>query len=298
MTLKIIDALNGALVSDAACMGLHWMYDQDQLKAIESTGDLLFRAPDKRAFENQKAFFAHAAKQAGELSHYGESARIVAQLALDDAYSTANHRQAFAASFGPCGSYEGYADRPTKALIAKIILEDSELQDPSGTSDDQMPALCVVPGLFAAGAQMDTIQEAAGVISTHEHIAEGVTAIVTCLQTLQQGQSLQRALRKSIEVSTGELANKLEEALDWPGENPLEVAEHFGLACKVYMGLPVAWYLLKHAEDFESLVRDNIRCGGDTCGRSMILGAIAGFAMGIPPSMIAQLKGGRVPINV
>lgn len=297
MTLHSIDALNGALVADAASMGLHWMYDQDQLKALETTGDLLFRAPDKRVYENRKSFFAHAAKQTGQLSHYGESARIVAQLALNDEYSTQRHRQDFMASFGPCGSYTGYADRPTKALIARIIVEDTEIQEPSGMHDDQMPALCVVPGLFASGAPMDTIAEAASVISTHEHVSAGTFAVVTCLQTLQQGQSLQRALRKSVEETDGEPAQLLAEALDWPEDDPLKVAEHFGMACKVYQGLPVAWYLLKHAADFESLLRDNIRCGGDTCGRSMILGAIAGFAMGVPGSLVKQLEGGRVPVS-
>ena len=36
------DAITGALVADAAGMGLHWLYDQEQIKLVESTGDILF----------------------------------------------------------------------------------------------------------------------------------------------------------------------------------------------------------------------------------------------------------------
>ena len=40
------NALTGALVADAATMGLHWMYDQGQIGKIAETGKILFRQPD------------------------------------------------------------------------------------------------------------------------------------------------------------------------------------------------------------------------------------------------------------
>ena len=57
------------------------------------------------------------------------------------------------------------------------------------------------------------------------------------------------------------------------------------------------WHLLKHGEDFESVVRDNIRCGGDHCGRALAAGAIAGYAFGVPDTLIARLQGGRLTLN-
>jgi len=291
------NAINGALVADAASMGLHWIYEQDHLQALEKTGDLLFRHPDPAVYKDRKAFFAHAPRRSGELSHYGESARLVAQLAYDGEYDTQSHQQAFMASFGPCGSYVGYADRPTKALVAKLIMEADAIQNPSGLYDDQLPALCVVPGLFVSGANQQKISEAATVLSTHEHVQSGVAAVSSCLLSLKQGNTIKQALSDGIKACDSELGQKLQEAMDWSNYDPLNVAEHVGLACKVHMGLPLSWHLLLHAKDFESTIRDNIRCGGDTCGRAMVLGAIAGYLFGVPDSLKRLMLNARIPVR-
>lgn len=292
-----LDALNGVLVADAASMGLHWLYDHDQIQALQTTGDIIFRQPDFSVYENRKSFFAHAARRSGQLSHYGESARIVGQLALDGHYTPQNHQQALMASFGPCGSYIGYADRPTKSLIARIITDGENLPANSGIEDDQLPALCALPGLFAANAQTPLIEQATAVISTHSHVTTATNVILNCLNAIAEGESLPVALEKSARTADSELAGKLSEALNWSGYHPLQVSEHFGMACKIHQGLPVAWHLLKHATTFEGTVRDNTLCGGDSCGRAMVLGAIAGYVFGVSSSMVGKLADSRIPIN-
>ena len=90
------DALDGALVADAATMGLHWMYDQEQIKKIEATGDVLFRQPDAASYEGQKAYFAHAAKKVGEQSQYGQSVLVVDDIMqAHGKYSVAEHQKHF-----------------------------------------------------------------------------------------------------------------------------------------------------------------------------------------------------------
>ena len=49
------NALTGALVADAATMGLHWMYDQDHIRKVAETGELLFRQPDANVYTDQQA---------------------------------------------------------------------------------------------------------------------------------------------------------------------------------------------------------------------------------------------------
>ena len=296
--MKGYDALAGALVADAAAMGLHWMYDQDQIKSVASSGDILFRQPDAEVFKDKRGHFAHAARRSGQLSHYGESARVVGQLAADGDYSTSLHRQRFFEAFGPCGHYSGYADRPTKVLVARMISEGDDITEPSGMDDNQMPAICVVPGLFAFGHSADTIKTAAQVISTNADVVAGAAAVQQCLQHLSDGKPLAEALRLSAESMDGEVGQLVKEALAIEQYNPLETAKRFGLACYVEHSLPVIWYLLNHASDFESVVRDNVRCGGDNCGRSMALGAIAGLAFGVPESLVSRMDEGRVPINL
>ena len=291
------DALAGALVADAAAMGLHWMYDQEQIKIISGSGDVLFRQPDAANFKDKRGYFAHAARRVGELSHYGESARIVGQLAAEGQYDRGLHRQRFFEAFGPCGHYSGYADRPTKELIARMIQDGDDMKEPSGMDDNQMPAIAVVPGLFANGYAPDVINDAAQVISTNTDVVAGANAVHQCLQLVAEGQPLSEALSVSAGAMEGDVGQLMRDALDIESYEPLEVAKRFGLACYIHHSMPVVWYLLNHADDFESVVRDNIRCGGDNCGRSMALGAIAGLAFGVPDSLVAQMAGGRIPIT-
>ncbi len=297
MTLNREDAITGTLVADAAALGLHWMYDQTVIQAVETTGDILFREPDGNVFEGRKGYFAQGGRHAGELSHYGESARLVAQLAIDKAYDAKAHQHVFSAVFGPCGSFHGYADHATKALISRIIQDGDELPAESGTTDNQMPALAVVAGLFAEGHDLASVMVAARVISVHEDTLAGAQVLFNCLEQLSQGASLSDALKDSVSTIDHPLSKLLQEALAMDPYQPRQAASHFGLACPIMQSMPVVWHLLKHGEDFESVVRDNIRCGGDNCGRALAAGAIAGYAFGVPDTLIARMQGGRLPLN-
>gem|GEM_PF-6720362 len=116
MSHNLIDTITGALAADAAAMGLHWLYDQNQIQSLEATGDILFRPADANVYIDRKGFFAQAGKLAGELSHYGESMRLAGELGAVGQFTAAAYQQAFFAAFGPCGTFTGYADRPTKAF--------------------------------------------------------------------------------------------------------------------------------------------------------------------------------------
>ncbi len=283
--MKRHDAFTGALVADAAGMGLHWLYDQEQIKLVEATGSLLFRQPDANVFADKRGYFAHAARRAGELSHYGESARIAGAVALGKGYTTSDHRSEFMASFGPCGSYHGYADRPTKVLIARMLLDGDDLAEPSGMDDDQMPGICVVPGLFAADASESLTLDAVKVISTNADVLQAAQAVHSVLSQLVTGVELKTALATAADAFDGEVGESMRQALSMETYEPQQAAQTFGLACYVRHALPLNWYLLNHATDFESTVLDNIRCGGDCCGRSMALGTIAGLAFGVPEEL-------------
>ena len=290
MTINLQDAYVGALVADAATMGLHWMYDQEQIKKISATGDVLFRQPDATVYEGQKAYFAHAAKKVGEQSQYGESLRLVHRLMLSEgSYSVAVHQQCFFQTFGPCGSYHGFADRPTKALVARMISDGDALPSASGSDDDQLPALCSIPALFSNGAQSDEVAAAVSVTATHEQAITGAQVLFDCLTRLQSGANLPDALEQSILLADTELANLMAESMALTTYDPLGTAEHFGQACHMVQGLPLAWHLLLNADDFESVLRDNVRCGGDSCGRAMAVGSIAGLAFGGPEHLQAKV---------
>jgi len=68
----------GALVADAAALGLHWLYDQDRV--AELAGDAPeFCDTTAADFDGYPAYFAHAAKQPGDFSQYGEQVMVMLQ---------------------------------------------------------------------------------------------------------------------------------------------------------------------------------------------------------------------------
>lgn len=276
------DAVSGALVADAAAMGLHWMYDQDHIKQIAQSGDIVFRQPDAAVYEGQKSFFAHAGRLAGQSSHYGEALQLYADLlGKGDDYTVASHRELFLQRFGPGGTFVGYADRPTRALVARMLTEQDDLEDASGADDDQLPALASVPAFFAFGGS-ENLEKAVRVVSNNQTAVDGALTVMRCLELLQQGQSMAAALEQSASDCPGELGKLLSEALTNKEYDPLAAAQHFGMPCHLPQGLPVVWHMLNHEQSFETVVRDNVACGGDSCGRALALGSIAGYQLGIP----------------
>lgn len=290
-TEAVTEAVIGALVADAASLGLHWLYDQEQIARIATTGELAFRAPDAAHYEGLQGYFAHPGKRAGELSQYGEALRVVVMsLSSSGRYEVAAHQQKFMAVFGPCGSYSGYADRPTKALIAKLIECGDDVPAVTGMVDDQHPALTPVPALFSAGASVEDLHAAVSVVSIDETAHAAAEALYVALQGLDSGKSVTVALNDAAIATPGELGNLLRDALAMESYDPLAAANRFGMPCHVSQGLPVAWHILAHTEHFEDAVLDNIRCGGDSCGRAMAIGSIAGLIYGVPSSMRAKTE--------
>ncbi len=66
----------------------------------------------------------------------------------------------------------------------------------------------------------------------------------------------------------------LEDALQTRQLDSAAVAKRFGSACHVLEGLPVIAHIAQYAPDYRAAIEENIRIGGDSCGRAIMLGAI------------------------
>lgn len=63
------EMLLGALVADAASLGLHWLYDPDRIAEIATAhGTAAFAPVDAAFFEGATGYFAHAGRHAGMLT--------------------------------------------------------------------------------------------------------------------------------------------------------------------------------------------------------------------------------------
>ena len=144
-------AILGALVADAASMGFHWLYDQARIKELAPV-EPEFRQPKRCDFDGFSGYFAHGMRQAGELSHYGEQARLMLQSLSSNKgdYSQQHYQSLFQQFFGYGGGYVGYIDHATRETLnrmesAGVAMRESPEGVFFGSADDQLPAISKLP---------------------------------------------------------------------------------------------------------------------------------------------------------
>lgn len=352
------DMVIGALVADAASMGLHWIYDQDRISEVAPEAPE-FTAPDAANYEGVPGYFAHAQLKTGDQTQYG--AQLVALLnALeksDGAYDATVHAQAFRDHFGYGGTYIGYIDLATReslnnhvraedealrrakaqpydgsemttvAMVTKVMslidrLRGDELREAfketvrithgdnaevmthglnvldeiiatpqaSGAYDQQLPAVSKLPALIAAQDFSGILGDAgaiaevdAAVRTTNDHphaIAHGRVVAAMMAASFSRGD-VEDVLVAGRAAATPEIAALLDDALSRRDFDASEVTKHFGMACDLDYGVPSAVHNIATAPNYREAIRRNIYAGGDSAGRSIIIGAIIGALHGV-----------------
>ena len=120
----------GALVADAAAMGLHWIYDQARIQAVAPQAPE-FLDPDPKHYDGVPAFFAHPNRAAGDSSQYGEQAMVMLRtlVASNGKYENAEFAAQFRQHFGYGGAYVGYIDHATRDTLDNMRrFEDAALE--------------------------------------------------------------------------------------------------------------------------------------------------------------------------
>ena len=59
-----------------------------------------------------------------------------------------------------------------------------------------------------------------------------------------------------------------------PVLDPQAASARFGMPCHLPQGLPVLFHIALRAGSYQEAVEANILAGGDSCGRSLMLGAL------------------------
>lgn len=304
-------AILGALTADAAALGLHWLCDAGRLHTLQQQVPLVFRDPDEKNYAGVKAYFAHAGKRAGDRSCYGEPCRLMlAHLARGAGrFERPRYQQEWLATFGPGGSWVGYIDRPTRAAVVRLLACGSADEYPSlsGSDDDQLPALACIPAIVAAqtgplDAVIETVLAAVAVTHDNRLARDAAVACTSALYAVLSGIALPQALGLAARRAGDVLGPLLREALAMPVLDPVAAAERFGMPCHLPQGLPVLFHIARTAESYRAAVEANILAGGDSCGRSLMLGALTAAndaqrqangldsALGIPLEWLARLQ--------
>lgn len=273
-------ALLGALTADAAALGLHWLYDP--IRIAELDGPLVLRQPDAADFEGARGIFVHHGKRDGDLSHYGAALRTAMQAVADagGGFDPVAAQDRFAAAFGPGGWWQGYIDKPTRGTLANLA---AGRREPSGVEDDQIPAFARLPALICRpGGAGDAAQLAAAVEVTHlgDEARDWALTGARMLAAALIGASPAEAVAAAETGASESVAWGLGRARK-AGPDPVAFAGEVGRACTLNQAMPVATHIILNARDYREAIEMNIRAGGDSCGRAILIGAVMGAIFGL-----------------
>jgi len=278
--------LLGALVADAASLGVHWIYEPERLADIAERreGSAAFVPVDAQNYANTKGYFAHADRQDGMMTQYGEALYLAMRVMLQNggAFDVAAYQSAFSAHFGPGGRYSGYIDRPTRAALENI---GQEILTPSGTDDDQLPAVSRLPAIMARYLEAPDLQaraKAAMEVTNVNDVASDYTDVfIDLFKRLAANAPLADALDAVARAAPEPLREGLLEALSTQESSSTEYAGVTGRACHLPMAGPLIFHILKHATSYRDAVERNLLAGGDNAGRAPLIGAVMGLLHGL-----------------
>ncbi len=132
---RIVAAIRGAFVADAASLGTHWIYNPaDMAKAVPSLEAPEFKNPPTPSFYSSADFPGHYGP--GALSPYGEQLLFVTEyLAKNGNVDGAEMSKAMLAW---AESFRGRPDHALNTFVENMKKEDGSGQWPScGADDDQ-----------------------------------------------------------------------------------------------------------------------------------------------------------------
>ena len=276
-----VAAILGALIADSAALGLHWLYDSERIAQIEKIKGLVFLQPDANDYADTSGYFAHGNKSAGDSSGYGEVCLLLLRhFAQHGQFNRVAYQTEYRSHFGPGGAYIGYVDSPTRQTLQTLLpLKPEDFPENSGADDDQFAALATIPVVVtmhtgsqeALKVKIDQVVR----LTNHNDTAVAAAQYAGCvLLEVLSGKSINQAFTSALPHAGEKLTPLLEEVLQTRVFDSAAVAKRFGSACHVLEGLPIIAHITQHAPDYRTAIEENIRIGGDSCGRAIMLGAI------------------------
>jgi ADP-ribosylglycohydrolase len=276
-----VAAILGALIADSAALGLHWLYDPERIAQIEKIKGLVFLQPDANDYADTSGYFAHGNKTAGDSSGYGEICLLMLRhFTQHGEFDRVAYQTEYRTHFGPGGAYIGYVDSPTRQTLQILLpLKPEEFPENSGADDDQFAALAAIPAVVAAhtgpqAALKAKVEQIVRLTNDNDTAVAAAQYAGCVLLEVLNGQSITQALTNALPHAGEKLTPLLEEVMQIPRLDRTRVAKRFGSACHVLEGLPVLVHIAQYAPDFRTAIEENIRIGGDSCGRAIMLGAI------------------------
>ena len=112
-------------------------------------------------------------------------------------------------------------------------------------------------------------------------------------------QDIDKVIDAAKQAAPADILLLINNALKATDKTTPEFTQQIGMSCNLELGIPSVIHNLNKHLSYQESIRQNIIAGGDSCGRSILLGAILGAVhgcdteRGIPTTWLNRLKQGQ-----
>ncbi len=279
-----------ALLSNALCLGVHWIYDVKYLESLSKNESLLFLVQDKKRFdEATPSYYAYPNTKLGDLTVQGEILKWLYQaLSSNLNFNQSDYKNLLLNKFLPGGAYKGYVETYAKKLVALNLLDQLNISDTHIVTNDNhlvgfMPYLLSKELNFS----LDKAWSLAQLFTNHPFYLQYYKMFDFIFDHLDD-LGLRTSLIKAQKLAPKEMHETLEKAISINDTNHF-IDTYASRACSIEDAIPVIIHILYHTKDFESALELNAKIGGASSDRALLIGAILSQVYGIPKAWIKQI---------
>ena len=275
--------LYGTFCADALSLGVHWIYDTQELE--EKHGRIThYKTPGPESY--------HPRKLAGDQGHVGDqSLCLLNYLKKEKRWDAVGFMDDW---LGMWPDYHDYIDGATKSTLTNLQNQSDKTLGGSDSVEIAGPARIAPLLTFLADFSEEEVVRAAveQTILTHrsKEAEESATFLAQAGHRLIHGANLLDTLRETAPQWALDQANSVLK------ERAVYAINKLGPACSISSALPSVLFLaLKHGDNIETAFIENAMAGGDNCARGLVLGMLLGAANGmasIPSHWIENLNAG------
>ena len=252
--------------ADANALGVHWIYDTKEIEQA-SLNLLTCNAPLTEY---------HASKQAGDFTHYGDQMLwLLESLSIEKEFNLV----AFANRWlGYMDTYKGYVDSASKHTYEALQENKNYLTCGSSSSDFSVIGR-MIPLIYINQNALLHLQEDIKLhtIFTHmnKELVEASAFFLELIMQINSGVRIEKALESIIAHYSDTLQKRVLLAQKSLHLDSITAIKELGQSCSVKGAFSSTLHiLLKHTDNFDEALKANLRAGGDSAARAMVIAPV------------------------
>ena len=259
---KVNDLVLATLVSDAYCLGTHWIYEETQLVENDIVWEEL----------NKPLAIWHKGKSAGDFTHYGDQTYWLYEFLKGK--NSFDEKEYLNFWFNKMKTYTGYIDGASRETILNI----ENNVTPSGSNSHDLSIVGrIVPLLKVSKTKEEFLQNVEKLVKlTHNNkeAIQGADFFANLLLLVLEKNDIEKSILQLKSSYDAHFQDMIQKGLDSKDSDTFKTIRTFGPACDINGGFSGVIHLLCKYDNLKEMLISNSKAGGDSSARAMIASAI------------------------